>query len=97
MIVLLINTTIGTIQESSAQHAASVLQEMIPQFAAAYRDGSIQTIDATELVLGDNIPADALLIQTHELLADKPMLTGESLVASKNTITIPCDTTSLTE
>lgn len=64
------------------------------------RDGTEQTVDPRELVLGDVIlleqgdvvPADARLIEVHTLEIDEASLTGESLPVSKDTDTVPTET-----
>ncbi len=91
LIVLLINASIGAVQEYSAQQAAGALRKMVPRFAAVIRDGFSQKIDAEQLVpgdlvqlaSGDRVPADIHLLQCQDLLVDESILTGESLAASK--------------
>jgi len=99
--VLLINATIGTIQEYSAQRAASALKKMVPQYASVIRDGVPKKINATELVpgdivqlaSGDKVPADLQLQQCQSLLVNESILTGESLASMKQVGTnIPEDT-----
>jgi magnesium-transporting ATPase (P-type) len=90
-LVLLINATIGAIQEYSAQRAAVALQKMVPQYASVIRDGIPQKIRATELVpgdlvmlvSGDRVPADLKLQQCQALLINESALTGESIAANK--------------
>jgi len=89
--VLVINATIGTIQEYSAQRAAVALRKMVPQRACVYRDGVICTLDSTAIVpgdivklaSGDKVPADLQLIHCQELLVNESILTGESMAATK--------------
>lgn len=90
--VLLINASVGAIQEHSAQRAAKALQKMVPQYASVYRDGDIQKLHAAAIVpgdvvllaSGDKVPADMELKKSRELLVDESILTGESLAANKN-------------
>lgn len=98
--VLLLNATIGTIQEYSAQRAASALKKMVPQYASVIRDGIPRKINATELVpgdivqlaSGDKVPADIQLQQCQSLLVNESILTGESLASIKTACTdIPED------
>ena len=66
--VLLINAVIGTIQEYSAQRAASALQDLVRTQCRVLREGETYEVNAEELVLGDivllesgdKIPADLL-------------------------------------
>jgi len=84
--VLMVNATIGTVQEHSASHAATALRKMVTSLAHVKREGAIQEIDATELVPGDivlletgnKVPADMRLIETSTLKMDESLLTGES-------------------
>jgi magnesium-transporting ATPase (P-type) len=89
--VLLINAIIGTIQEFSAQRAASALQQLVTTQSRVLRDGDTFEIDAELLVPGDilllesgeKIPADVRLLSTHDLEVDESLLTGESAAVLK--------------
>lgn len=93
--VLVINATIGTIQEYSAQQAAVALRKMVPQCSSVVRDGIVCTLNSTELVpgdvvkiaSGDKVPADLKLLNCQELLVNESALTGESMAAKKQTET----------
>jgi len=84
--VLLINAIIGTIQEFSAQRAATALQQLVTTQSRVLRDGDTFRINAEELVpgdillleSGDKIPADIRLLSSHDLEIDESLLTGES-------------------
>ena len=90
--VLLINATIGTIQEASAEKSAAALRNMVRGKARVVRDGIAETVDAENIVpgdlvllaSGDKIPADLQLMDTDDLAVDESMLTGESLEVIKN-------------
>jgi magnesium-transporting ATPase (P-type) len=90
--VLMINAIIGTIQEFSAQKAATALQQLVKTISRVLRSGEIYEINAEELVpgdivlleSGDRIPADLRLISSHDLDINESLLTGESLPVSKN-------------
>ena len=81
--VLLINAIIGTIQEFSAQRAATALQQLVTTQSRVLRDGDTFEIDAGKLVPGDilllesgeKIPADVRLLSTHDLEVDESLLT----------------------
>ena len=49
LIVLLINALIGTIQEYSAEQAATALKKMVPSFATVIRNNKPQKINTAEL------------------------------------------------
>ncbi len=84
--VLIINAIIGTIQEFSAQRAATALQQLVTTQSRVLRDGDTFRINAEELVpgdillleSGDKIPADIRLLSSHDLEIDESLLTGES-------------------
>lgn len=90
--VLVINAVIGTIQEFSAEKAATALKKMVPSFASVIRDNQPIKInteqvvpgDLVQLVPGDKIPADLVLASNNGLQIDESMLTGESISASKS-------------
>ena len=89
--VLLINAIIGTIQEFSAQRAATALQQLVTTRSRVLRDGDTAEIDAENLVPGDilllesgeKIPADVRLLSSHDLEVDESLLTGESVAVFK--------------
>jgi magnesium-transporting ATPase (P-type) len=89
--VLLINAIIGTVQEFSAQRAATALQQLVTTRSRVLRDGDAVEIDAEFLVPGDilllesgeKIPADVRLLSCHDLEVDESLLTGESAAVFK--------------
>jgi len=90
--VLVINGIIGTIQEYSAQRAATALRNLVSTRCRVLRDSDSYEIDAEELVpgdiilleSGDKIPADIRLHTHHDLEVDESLLTGESSATLKN-------------
>lgn len=93
LLVIFINSALGTYQEYQAEKSANSLQQMIQIQARVTRNSKEQTISAEELVPGDlislesgaKVPADIRLIETHSLEIDESFLTGESLAAKKQT------------
>ena len=51
--VLLINASIGTIQEFSAQQAAAATKKMVPSDATVIRNGKTMSIPTSDVVPGD--------------------------------------------
>jgi cation-transporting ATPase F len=98
--VVLINATIGYIQESKAEDAIAALARMAASSTTVLRDGVKQPLPAAELVPGDvvllapgdKVPADLRLLQARELMNDESALTGESLPVLKHTAHIEKDT-----
>ncbi|MDH7576925.1 MAG: cation-transporting P-type ATPase [Bacillota bacterium] len=84
--VVFLNALVGFIQEYRAERATEVLNKLVPAKARVYREGKELEIDAAELVPGDvilleegdNIPADARLVQVFELSTNNVNLTGEA-------------------
>jgi magnesium-transporting ATPase (P-type) len=96
LVVVLINTIIGTIQEYKAEKSAEELQKMIEPLATIRRNGTVQQVDATAVVPGDilllesgmRVCADARIIKAQNLSIDESILTGESTPVFKNTVPI---------
>lgn len=97
--VVLLNAVIGYVQESRAQHALDALSRMVPADATVVRDGEPRRLPAADLVpgdvvllaAGDQMPADARLLDVRSFEADESVLTGESLPVRKTTGTLPDD------
>ena len=90
--IVVLNGVIGFVQEQHAEQAMSALRKMSAPSAKVVRDGTHQTIPAITLVpgdiiqveAGDNIPADARLVQSYRLSVQEAALTGESVPVEKN-------------
>jgi Ca2+-transporting ATPase len=91
LVVLLINASIGTYQEYSADRAAAALRKLEQPSARVIRDGVACRIEAKRLVVGDlvllesgdRIPADLMLVDASDLRCDESLLTGESMPVPK--------------
>ena len=90
--VVLLNATMGYVQEARAEAALAALRAMSAATATVIRSGERRAISATEIVPGDlimveegdTIPADARLIESAALQTAEAALTGESLPVTKN-------------
>ncbi len=97
--VVLLNATMGCVQEARAEAAVAALRAMSAALATLIRDGERQTMPAAEIVPGDilaveegdTIPADARVIESVALQTAEAALTGESLPVSKNSAPIDRD------
>lgn len=90
--VILINLTVGLVQQGKAERALSALQKMSSPTALVRRDGVVEEIPSVELVVGDwveleagrIIPADLRLVETADLSVEESALTGESVPVQKD-------------
>ena len=97
--VVLLNATIGYVQESRAETAVAALRAMSPAAATIIRGGSRRRVAAADLVPGDiilveegdTIPADARLVESAALQTAEAALTGESLPVAKRTDAVGAD------
>jgi Ca2+-transporting ATPase len=86
-----LSVTIGIVQETRSERVLESLRNLASPRALVIRDGTRQRIagrdvvpdDIMVLTEGDRVPADALLIEGHDLLADESLLTGESVPVRK--------------
>jgi cation-transporting P-type ATPase F len=98
--VVLVNATIGFIQEYKARSAMDALSRSLTSEATVLRGGQKRRIDARELTVGDavllasgdRVPADLRLASVRNLRVDESALTGESLPVEKSEEALPADT-----
>jgi P-type Ca2+ transporter type 2C len=91
-VIVVINATLGFIQEARAEKAIEALRKLSTDYAKVIRNSEIQQIKVAELVpgdillleTGDKIPADARLVETVRLQISEAVLTGESNPVNKN-------------
>ena len=89
--VIVINTTVGVVQEVKADRAITALSAMAAPEARVMRDGRQQEVPAAAVVVGDVlvlaegdiVPADATVLESAALLVDESALTGESVAVDK--------------
>lgn len=92
-VVLLINATIGFVQEQRAERSLDALKKMLTPTTRVRRDGQVSVIDAAALVpgdvvlleAGDRVPADGRLMVAVAAEVDESALTGESVPVVKGT------------
>ncbi|MCR5056678.1 MAG: HAD-IC family P-type ATPase, partial [Clostridia bacterium] len=97
MTVVIINAILGVYQENKAEKAIEALQEMSAATSKVRRDGVVKIVHSEELVpgdvieleAGDQVPADARLIECHSLKIEEAALTGESVPVTKQTEALP--------
>ena len=89
--VIVVNTTVGVIQEVRADRAVTALASLSAPRARVIRDGHQQEIAAADVVPGDAlvlgegdlVAADAELVESAALLVDESSVTGESVPVDK--------------
>ncbi|PWX47379.1 calcium-transporting P-type ATPase, PMR1-type [Clostridium perfringens] len=97
LLVIIINTVIGVIQESKAEKALDALKELSTPKALVKRDGSLKEILSEDIVPGDiviidagrYIPGDLRLIDTANLKIEESAFTGESVPSEKDASFLP--------
>ena len=91
LFVVIVNTILGMVQESKAEHAIDSLMEMTKATSKVIRDGTIQNIKSEDLVVGDvivleagdAIPADCRILEAFSMKVEEAALTGESVPVTK--------------
>ncbi|TWT81509.1 putative cation-transporting ATPase F [Planctomycetes bacterium CA13] len=89
--VVLVNATIGFLQESKAAKALEALARTTLTEARVVRSGETRNVPSTELVpgdilllqSGDKVPADLRVLRARDLQIDESALTGESVPVEK--------------
>ena len=90
--VVLLNATIGFVQEARAEATLDALKRMLVTTATVRRDGGTVRLDAAELVPGDvivveagaRVPADGRLLWGASLEVQESSLTGEVQPVAKS-------------
>jgi Ca2+-transporting ATPase len=90
--IVLANGIIGFLQEEKAERSLAALKQLAAPMAKVTRGGQLRQIparlltvgDRIELEAGDNIPADARLLESFSLQSQEAALTGESQPVEKN-------------
>ncbi|MEU3744170.1 MULTISPECIES: cation-translocating P-type ATPase [Streptomyces] len=91
-LVVLVNTTVGVVQEIRADNAVAALSALTAPHARVRRDGAVRDVPAAAIVPGDVlvvgegdiVAADAELAEASAVLVDESMLTGESVPVEKD-------------
>jgi Ca2+-transporting ATPase len=98
--IVILAVTLAFIQEYKSDKAIEALKKMIAATCRVIRNNEESIIDATRLVpgdiilisAGDKVPADAYLIEGHNLEVNEAPLTGESLPVGKTAAVLSKDT-----
>jgi P-type Ca2+ transporter type 2C len=83
------SVAITVIQETRTERVLEALRDLSSPRALVIRDGARRRIAGREVARGDlvvlaeGVPADAVLVQAHDVQADESLLTGESVPVRK--------------
>ena len=91
LVVVVINTILGVVQESKAEAAIEALQEMSAATSKVLRDGKLVSVRSEDLVVGDivileagdAVPADCRIFESASMKIEEAALTGESVPVDK--------------
>lgn len=97
LLVVIMNTLIGFVQEFKASKAIEALSRMVPENASVVRNGRKVTLPTADLVpgdmvhlaSGDRVPADMRLVKVRNLQIEEAALTGESVPTEKRVTAVP--------
>lgn len=90
--VVVINGLFSYYQENKSSRIMDSFKKMVPNFATVIRQGEKDTIEATQLVVGDlvevnagdKLPADIRIVSSLQFRVDNASLTGESEPQSRS-------------
>ncbi len=91
LLLTLLNSGFSFWREYRAERAAEKLRRLLPSYAHIVRDGEESHVPASQVVPGDvlilaegdNIPADARVVEEYGLRVNNAALTGEAVAARK--------------
>ncbi|MCC6048741.1 MAG: HAD-IC family P-type ATPase, partial [Thermodesulfobacterium sp.] len=91
LVAVFINSIIGYMTEYQSERLIFSLKSLVKPMARVLREGKEKIIGAEEVVPGDililkpgqYVPADARVVESHQLTVDESALTGESLPVVK--------------
>jgi P-type Mg2+ transporter len=89
--IVLLSVGLGFVNEYRSERAIEDLHARVRHSAMVVRNGQAKSVDVTTLVpgdvvlmgIGDVVPADVRLVESHEFECDEAILTGESMPAEK--------------
>ena len=103
LLIILLNATLGFVQEYRAGKAMEALKRMSLVQTQVLRDKQSRLVLSSELVPGDVvmleagnvIPADIRLMESFAFRVDESSLTGESIPVDKNNLDLEADSVAL--
>jgi len=96
LLIVLANGIFGFLQNYKAEKSIEALKRLVAPMAKVIRDGLVQEVASRDVVKGDivlieegdEVPADARLIESKDLAVDESSLTGESESVKKEAKTL---------
>ena len=100
LVIVVLNAVLGFVQEFRAERALAALRALASPSARVRRGGTVLTLPASDLVVGDVVlleagnvvPADLRLLDAAQLRVEEAALTGESQPAEKSPGVLPSGT-----
>ncbi len=91
IVVVFINAVFSFWQEFKAEKAIEALKKLVPSYARVIREGKEKKMSTSNVVPGDiiiveegdNVPADARLIEAEDLRVNNSVFSGESKLSHK--------------
>ncbi|MBN2086654.1 MAG: cation-transporting P-type ATPase [Anaerolineales bacterium] len=92
MAVVVIDVILGFVQEYQAKRTYAALKGLLKPTTTVIREGKRQEVEVRELVpgdivllnMGEHIPGDGVMIESHKLSVNEAILTGESESVTKS-------------
>jgi len=96
LVVVVLNSILGVVQEGKAEKAIEALQNMSSPFSKVRRNGQVMQVKSEEIVpgdivlleAGDSVPADMRIIEASSFKIEEASLTGESVPTEKTDLVI---------
>ncbi len=96
LIIIVLNTTIGVVQEVKAEKAIEGLKDLTKPYAKVMRNGKVTKIKTEDIVVGDIVvleagdivPADVRFIEANSIKINDATLTGESVAGERNALVV---------
>ena len=93
MVVVIINSVLGVVQEAKSEQALEALQQMSAAQSKVIRGGKMEHLPSAQLVpgdivlleAGDSVPADCRVLESASMKIEEAALTGESVPVEKHT------------
>ena len=105
LFIVLVDLVMGTYQENKANNTAEALEKLVTVKTKVIRNGEIVKINSEELTIGDyvvlesgdKISADMRIVESHNLMVDESILTGESIQVNKTSDVVSIENAQITD